>query len=130
MDEDDLQEPLISDNHQAGNHESRDDAASEREEVGTHAIGKIMHEVFDRYVPNLEFVVQPTWSIIDLVSFLELVSKTDWEEGGQRERKDITETNHFVKVFCCTLIHCFSTTNMVAAARHQGPPRPQVGMNL
>ena len=34
------------------------------------------------------------------------------KRGGARSDKQKT-TDHLVKVFCCTLIHCFSTVNMI-----------------
>lgn len=64
MDEDDLQ--VVNRRLLMNWLKGSEDPSSARE---THAVGKIVHKVFNRYLPNLEFVVQPISSIASLVSY-------------------------------------------------------------
>lgn len=75
------------------------------ESSATHTIGEVCDEVLDGQGAGLELVIQPGESHCQF-----------WESREEQER----EKYHFVKVFCCTLIHCFSTVNMLATFRPIG----------
>lgn len=83
--------------------------------MSTYSIGEVGDQILDGQGPGLELVIQPKASH-RLVSSKSPLRGSLRDAGGEEGLGGRREY-HLVKVFCCTLIHCFSTVNMLTTFR-------------